>query len=319
MPTTPAHHPVTPHASPDTTPIHLATAWDEATRKNIQAAMSTFGFRPFSIAGEGCALVVNILLLVAFLSPMGTLPGGLAAPLFLLLLAIVLGVLLVRRIRAAPETFDTPEFPRTSDPAARVRVVAHARDLRAFRATPLDLSAPFEPVVARITYALEPRAVRIAKLIALPAAGFLTMALLEVVLSPAKPSAGSLWFFCGLAIARFSRPFLWPTYLRVVPGRLDILQYRLLGVGRPRVRSTDLTHARLAIRLGSCFAVFPLAPAPTPPTPDTPDTPHTGELLPLPETLFGARRHAFAFERALVSAALSPFPAPSLPKDELSG
>lgn len=312
VPTHPAVPVPPPAAAPPEPAVHLATAWDEPTQKNIAAAIRTFGFRPFSIAGEGLALALNVLVLIAFVSPAAGLPGGFAGPLFLLLLVILLAVLVFRLVLARSDSSTIPEFPRASDPTSRIRAVALARDLRAFRAAPLDLSAPFEPVVARITYALEPRAVRNAKVIALPIAGISIMALVDLMFAPSSNSASSLWFFCGLGVAHFSRPFLWPTYLRVVPGRLDILQYRFLGIGRPRVRSTDLRHARVAIRLGSCFAVFPHAASTT-------DTPDTGELLPLPETIFGARRHAFAFERALASAALTRFPAPSLPKDELIG
>lgn len=41
---------------------------------------------------------------------------------------------------------------------------------------------------------------------------------------------------------------LWPTYVRVVPGVLDVFRYGPLGVGAPRVERYDLRSARVLVR-----------------------------------------------------------------------
>ena len=43
----------------------------------------------------------------------------------------------------------------------------------------------------------------------------------------------------------------WPTYLRISPGRLDVVRYQFLGAGKPRVRTIDLRTARVLVQLRS--------------------------------------------------------------------
>lgn len=60
------------------------------------------------------------------------------------------------------------------------------------------------------------------------------------------------WDYWAVACATMV-PFawMWPTYLRVTPGRLDVMRYRFLGAGVPAVTTFDLRSVRLLIDLGA--------------------------------------------------------------------
>jgi hypothetical protein len=64
-------------------------------------------------------------------------------------------------------------------------------------------------------------------------------------------SIGGLGLWASAGLAALPLAFLWPTYLRVSPGRLDVMRYGLLGMGGPRVTTFDLRTARVVIHLDS--------------------------------------------------------------------
>ena len=56
----------------------------------------------------------------------------------------------------------------------------------------------------------------------------------------------------GLAAAEL----IWPVYLRLVPGRLDIFRYGLLGAGAPEVETHDLKRAGVCMDFGTYTIVI---------------------------------------------------------------
>jgi hypothetical protein len=63
------------------------------------------------------------------------------------------------------------------------------------------------------------------------------------------PSALVLCFMMSILIgpAVTLTALMWPTYFRVVPGRLDVLAYGPLGHGPPRMNSIDLRASRVLV------------------------------------------------------------------------
>jgi hypothetical protein len=51
---------------------------------------------------------------------------------------------------------------------------------------------------------------------------------------------GGLVFWTPFSLGMIATALLWPTYIRVVPGRLDVLAYPILGSGAPALHSYDL-------------------------------------------------------------------------------
>jgi hypothetical protein len=95
---------------------------------------------------------------------------------------------------------------------------------------------------------------------------------------------------------------LWPTYLRVVPGRLDVIRYSVFPRWRTEVRSWNLRDARILVDLRGMRVSI-----------DIPGDPGPVEfsigLLP--------RRTRFA--RMLFWAAMSSYRAPAIADGELIG
>lgn len=57
------------------------------------------------------------------------------------------------------------------------------------------------------------------------------------------------WAIMCLGLLPFA--WTWPTYLRITPGRLEVLRYKFLGTGTPTLTSFDLRSARILIDLGA--------------------------------------------------------------------
>jgi hypothetical protein len=110
---------------------------------------------------------------------------------------------------------------------------------------PLDDDA-WEPIIIPIRFALPDRKgwaifAWIIILLALLAAAFWFR--VTQLKSGVPFNAQDGWTVAALSSLPFM--WLWPAYLRISPGRLDILRYGFLGFGRPRVRTVDLRRARV--------------------------------------------------------------------------
>jgi len=172
------------------------------------------------------------------------------------------GVIITLAVPAIFGTFVTirrlrvPRAPRTStlepapaiDPNYRLCVIASRHEAHAIGA--LD-DAAFEPLVAPVYFAL--RGKTWITIVVWALAG-LTLCLLWAVfrqrLGAYSPTASNPWeWWACFGIASAPLIFLWPTYLRVSPGRLDVFQYGLLGSGAPKVTTLDLRSARVMVDL----------------------------------------------------------------------
>src|SRR5690606_15993932 len=93
-------------ADPDV--VHLATAWDDATEKNIRRASVYSAFRGLSIRGEAAMLAGQIVLLAVLLSVAPLFPNGSTAVLLGVLGVVILLLLLVIWFRRDPEHSGSP-------------------------------------------------------------------------------------------------------------------------------------------------------------------------------------------------------------------
>jgi hypothetical protein len=284
--------------------VHLADEWEPHIRDQLRR-LQNWTFSLVSIAMEGWALAIGSVvgLSINFLIR-STSPGTQIGVLFGTLGALLLFVLLVGSARRRRHRAIWDYFPHTSDPRYRVRVIGRPDLLEALRRSPPDVLSSFEPSVFRITCALESKKRRRIKL-AFLCGGASILLLVGQVLLTGDDSGAYFLFMIGCTIGRFSRGFIWPTYLRLSPGRLDVLQYPFLGAGKPRIRSFDLHASRVALQIHGPLIVFP---------PGADD----GELFPAASSPWFTR-DPLNFERTALAASLSTAPAPPLPDDALVG
>lgn len=116
---------------------------------------------------------------------------------------------------------------------------------------------------------------------------------------------GMPWFFdIQVAIFMSFAPtfVLWPTYYRVVPGRVDIMKYGMLGPGAPDVEKLDLRACRVSADAGSGAVRIELADG-------------TRKYL----QFQGTTASRMEFAKVVAEAAISPHPTPPLPDDALVG
>jgi hypothetical protein len=295
---------------PDAVPeqgVHFATAWDTHHAKAIRAACLGGLFNGASIATEALLLVIVVGFAIAYfgLGLAGVSSRDLTIA-GLLALVVLLVVLVYRAATDRGRPGQPPEFSRVSDPSGdfRVRVVGKPKHLARLRAAPIDSTTGFEPAIFRITFAVEPKGRSGLKFAVLSVAGIAVIIFVEEFLT-GTGKLGSTPLYLGLAVGRFSRPFIWPTYLRLAPGRLDVLQYAFLGIGRPRLRTYDLRTCRICLQTYGTLALFP------------PDA-ETGELLPAASGIW-FEPEPMIFERTILRAALTSAPAAPLPDDALTG
>jgi hypothetical protein len=136
-----------------------------------------------------------------------------------------------------------------------------------------------------------------------------------------------MWGVFGLVTAASlgTAEFLFPTYLRLAPGRLDIFHYRLLGRGEPIVTTYDLKSVPLCVDFQSATIVIepPRPPGvPLPPTVLSSRWPHWKEYPPSyrPEYLsLSLCQGRTEFCQRLIQAARTNEPTPPLPSDRLLG
>lgn len=230
---------------------------------------------------------------------------GIPSYFFIAGFAVLLGVpliLLKVRTRVPKAKKNAPIEPAVkSDEAYRLRLMA-TRD-QANALGPLRPDA-FEPLISPVYFALRgPRGVAVCVWIV--ASIFLMAAWYyakkEVGLfGGGIPQFYEVWACFGIAAAPFA--FLWPTYVRVSPGRLDVFQYGVLGSGTPRVRTFDLrTHKVYLNIMGKTLELTPEAGPPV--------VVDLGLWSPKPLEL----------ARAIFEAARWKHERPSIPDDELVG
>lgn len=118
-------------------------------------------------------------------------------------------------------------------------------------------------------------------------------------------SGGLPWLFdvqAAIFLAYLPTLLLWPTYYRVVPGRIDVLEFSVLGARLERVCKLDLRHDRVAANAATGYVIVRR---------------ESGEHVLVNYAGLPPRRAEFA--KAVAEAAISPHPTPPLPDDELTG
>lgn len=156
-----------------------------------------------------------------------------------------------RRAGRLPEGFGLA-LPKLADETFRLRLVATRKDVyRVLHETPLSDEA------------FEPRIFSLRAAVPAPAGQWYTLWIVGIVLVSIVWTWYRIQLRANMGISLIgpwdywaimclmTLPFMWtwPTYLRVSPGRLDVIRYGLLGAGTPRVRRMDLRRARVLVNL----------------------------------------------------------------------
>jgi len=108
------------------------------------------------------------------------------------------------------------------------------------------------PRVFRAVPSIKLRPLEVATCIAISVAAFLGIILVVRITGLIHPSI-YFNYAIGLAAATIggvSTAFVWPTYLRVVPGRLDVLRAGILGRGVRAAERHDLRSSAVLVDLG---------------------------------------------------------------------
>ena len=267
-------------------------------------------------------------------------------------LGAVAGAALMARLRPArePDLGLGSAFSSGTDPRYRLRLVApRSLDRKGvapwLRPSVTDDADPderelayhaggFEPIVLRAWFC-----VRRGRAYALTLAIALLLCVAGVVLATRLLGASLMfWLDAGMSFALFGvlivvlfgawllTEAVWPVYLRLASGRLDIFRYPLIGRGRPKVSTFDLRRVGLCAHLGVwSVAIEPARPfeGEGPPEMGRSSTwPYNKIRLPehRPETLsLGLLPRRREFVCRLFQAARTDEPTPPLPEFELTG
>lgn len=174
---------------------------------------------------------------------------------------ILTALILLRRpfARYFTETSAIPEKP-PSDPEAksrRVRVLLPPRRAMELWRSLGEGRFGFEPEIARVPLAVgvDPGALRLAWLGGV--LGCLAAVLVELLFRrPLAELSVTMWFIMGMtALGAVGLPeFVFPTYVRVIPGRLDVIRAPIVGPGMRTVLSIDLRSRPLFVAGSTIFA-----------------------------------------------------------------
>jgi hypothetical protein len=122
---------------------------------------------------------------------------------------------------------------------------------------------PFEPVIVRVVVASKPSRAFVWTWVV---SGVLSLvgvvAMFKYGLSGLGPGASPLtsfmyfYFAFGASAGSLIATFVFPTYLRIAPGRLDVFRFPAMGRGRPEVSTFDLRRLKVTVMLGSSSIVL---------------------------------------------------------------
>lgn len=157
--------------------------------------------------------------------------------------------------RALPRVPDGVKYPisEDADDRYRLRVCLSERQAHAILGTPLS-NDPFEPRVFAVPLAMPTPAWPVwtsylVLTIGLSIAWMFVRKRFMGSIGP-WPMMGPWDFWAIMCVCLVPYAWTWPTYLRITPGRLEVMRYRFLGMGTPDVTSFDLRRVRLLIDLG---------------------------------------------------------------------
>ncbi len=208
----------------------------------------------------------------------------------------------------------------------RIRItLRNVPSIRLLRLLP-EAHHGFEPEIARVPLAvgLDQAARKLAWLGGLM--GVLVAVLIELFITKSTDwMPFSIWFVMGMGcIGAIGVPeFFFPTYLRIIPGRLDVIRAPIVGDRLSVIHSYDLRSHPITI-VGPIVYIEPVLPSgrPRPELVESPRWPNQKTYPPdfKPEAVclqFSLTRYWII--RAIVWAATTKAPTPEVPNDRLMG
>lgn len=165
---------------------------------------------------------------------------------------LIFAISMWHRRTAKPPTGFARSLSESLDESFRLRLVGSAKDLfRVLHAPPLGEDS------------FEPRIFALRAAVPAPAGRWYTLWIVTIVIASIVWTWFRVQYRAQIGISLLgpwdywaimclmTLPFMWtwPTYLRISPGRLDVVRFPFLGAGRPRVRSIDLRSARVLVNL----------------------------------------------------------------------
>ncbi|MDX2146683.1 MAG: hypothetical protein SFZ23_04105 [Planctomycetota bacterium] len=129
-----------------------------------------------------------------------------------------------------------------------------------------------------------------------------------IIARPLIPGFHVVYFYIIAVVSAIILAFLNPVYLRVVPGRLDVMRFRFRGRRASSVRSIDLRSVRMLVDLTTKRVFF-----------DRVAGDNSERIECVGELGFEVCYNRTEFAHALLAAATTDAPTPDLPHDELIG
>jgi hypothetical protein len=216
--------------------------------------------------------------------------------------------------RSYMDNMELDKLPMTSNPARRVCCVGSQAAIR--RLLPIT-SDPFEPVIVRLLFAANSGSAFIWTWIA-ASLGSVGLIYLISIAPGIKMTLGpvSIWSF-GYFVFAFAGFFgalvaaaIFPTYLRIVPGRVDVLKFGLLGRGVRSLETFNVREDRVEVALKVGAAIVQEY---------TPEPRAHGAAVARRAIIFAGSFERAKLARAILAAAVSEHPTPPLPDDALVG
>ena len=208
----------------------------------------------------------------------------------------------------------------------RIRITLRTvPSIRLLRSLP-EAEHGFEPEIVRVPLAvgLDQTARKLAWLGGLM--GVLVAVLIELyIVRSTEWMPFSIWFVMGMGcVGAIGVPeFFFPTYLRIIPGRLDVIRAPIVGDTLSVIQSCDLRTRPITI-VGPIVYIEPMLPSgqPRPELVESPRWPNQMTYPPdfKPEAIclqFSLNR--LQIIRAIVWAAITSAPTPEVPSDRLLG
>lgn len=238
---------------------------------------------------------------------------GRSALFWYIALTVVLALVAMVRVLYAPtrraylDGMEMTRLPLVAKEGPRVRCIGSDGAVRRLGEISRE---PFEPMIVRAVLVDRPtRAFYwVWGVSALVSAGLLYLGLRAAGASMLSgfPTAafGQMYFAFGVSAGTMVAGFVFPCYIRIAPGRVDVLKFPALGLGRPTISKHDVRHGNVTLLLRARAAVLQ-------PFCDSKDVYAT--------IMYAGALGQRDIARAILAASISEHPTPPMPDDALIG